>query len=173
MNSSVGRRVYSRDELLAVKWSKSGGSNSVPAWKCFRRCHAGAKIKTRRYKSCLLSVIMMGMSTLYPTKLMSWRNWWLPGKHTMSAASCALLNQNISDSCMDLPGFTLIHSDRDAKASGKIKVGDWLYLWIRNGVILFILLSKRKCVARHLTIGKSWSKTILFSKIIQSYLNNP
>ncbi len=33
------------------------------------------------------------------------------------------LNHNISDSCEDLPGFTLIRSDRDAKASGKIKLG--------------------------------------------------
>ncbi len=31
------------------------------------------------------------------------------------------LNQNISDSSMDLPGFTLIRSDRDAQASGKKK----------------------------------------------------
>lgn len=33
------------------------------------------------------------------------------------------LNQNILDSSMDLPGFTLIWSDRDAQASAKKKGG--------------------------------------------------
>jgi len=62
MDMSIGRRVYSREELLALQWSKSGGYHPIPAEikKRFRGCRAGAKVKARRwrYKPFLPSVIM-------------------------------------------------------------------------------------------------------------------
>lgn len=158
MDISVGRRVYSREELLALKWSKSGGSHPIPAEinKCLHGCLAGAKVKARRwrYKPFLPSIIMGRVNSLpnendeleilvktqkvyHDCSLMCFNETWL--------------NQNISDSCVDLPGSTLIRSDRDAKTSPKIKGGgDWLYFWIRDGVILFILLSKRRYVVQTL-----------------------
>lgn len=51
------------------------------------------------------------------------------------------LNQNISDSCVDLYSFTLIHLDRDAKAISKIKGG---------GLALFV--NQRWSYPAHITV---------------------
>lgn len=83
------------------------------------------------------------------------------------------LNQNISDSCVDLPGFTLIRSDRDAKASGKIKGG---------GLALFV--NQRWCNPAHITVKERLCspdiellavgmRPPLPPKRIRSYNNNP
>ncbi len=109
------------------------------------------------------------MSTLCPTKVMSWRYCWRPGKYIVGAASCALLKPGFSHSCVDLPGFTLKRSDRDVAASGKLKCG---------GLALFV--NQRSCsyycqradVSRYWTIG-SWSETMPWNKSIQSYHNKP
>lgn len=83
---------------------ESGGYHLIPAEmeRCFYCYHAGAKVKALKsiYKP---SVIMRNVN---------------------------FLNQNISVSSKDLPGFTLIQSDRDIQASGKKKGG---------GLALFVI----------------------------------
>ncbi len=86
MDISVERRVLSREELLAFKWSKFGGSHSISAKikKPFRGCCAGAQVKSRRwiYKPFLPSIIM---GNGCPTKVISWRYWWRPRGYAVSA----------------------------------------------------------------------------------------
>lgn len=64
------------------------------------------------------------MSTLCPTEVMS-RRYRLRFRRCTVSGVCMMCftetcwNQNISDSIVDIPGFTLTRPDREAKASGK------------------------------------------------------
>ena len=149
MDTSVERRVYSREELLSLQRSKSGGHHHpIPAElkRCFRGCRAGAKIKARkwRYKPFLPSVIMGNVNYL-PNKSDELE---ILLKTQKVYRECSLmcftetwLNQNISDSSVDLPGFTLIRADRDANTSGKKKDG---------GLALFV--NQRWCSPAHINV---------------------
>ena len=148
MDIPVGRRVYSREELFSLKRSKSGGYHPIPAEikRCSRGCRAGAKVKARkwRYKPFLPSVIMGNVNSL-PNKSDELE---ILVKTQKVYRECSLmcftetwLNPNISDSCVELPGFTLIRMDRDTKASGKKKGG---------GLALFV--NQRWCNPSHITL---------------------
>ncbi|XP_051807534.1 uncharacterized protein LOC127534985 [Acanthochromis polyacanthus] len=148
MEVSAGRRIYSREELFSLRQNKSGLQHPIPVdiLRCFRGCCAGAKVKARkwRHKPFLPSVIMGNVNSL-PNKSDELETM---VKTDKTYRECSLLcftetwlNQNNSDSTVDLPGFTLIRSDRDAKASGKTKGG---------GLALFV--NQRWCNSSHITV---------------------
>ncbi|XP_051814888.1 uncharacterized protein LOC127537121 [Acanthochromis polyacanthus] len=148
MEVSAGRRIYSREELFSLRQNKSGLQHPIPVdiLRCFHGCRAGAKVKARkwRYKPFLPSVIMGNVNSL-PNKSDELETL---VKTDKTYRECSLLcftetwlNYNNSDSTVDLPGFTLIKSDRDAKASGKKKGG---------GLVLFV--NQRWCNSSHITV---------------------
>lgn len=148
MDNSVKRKVYSREELFSLKRSKSGGHHPIPAEmkRCFRGCRAGVKVKAWkwRYKPFLPSVIMGNVNSL-PNKSDELE---ILVKTHKVYSECSLVflrkrgwiktSQTLN---VDLPGFTLIRSDRDSKASGKKKGG---------GLALFV--NQRWCSPAHIIV---------------------
>lgn len=58
--NTLEKKVYSRQELFSLKWSKSGKYRPIPAEiELFQWCHAGANVKAwkRRYMPFLPTVI--------------------------------------------------------------------------------------------------------------------
>lgn len=133
---------------MHFKWRKSGGSHPIPAEikRPFRGCRAGVKVQARRwrYKPFLLSVIMRNVNS--PSNKSNgleilMKTWKVCYECSLMCLTNPWLNQNISDSCVDLPGFTLICSGTYAKASGKLKGGG-----------LVLLVNQSWCNPTHVTV---------------------
>ncbi|XP_044041003.1 uncharacterized protein LOC122870707 [Siniperca chuatsi] len=114
--------------------------------KQYRRCRASAKLKARkwRYKPCVPSILMGNVNSL-PNKSEELE---ALVKNQRAYRECSLmcftetwLNNNIPDSCVDLPGFSMVRADRDARASGKNKGG---------GLVLFV--NNRWCNPDHIIV---------------------
>ncbi len=92
------------------------------------------------------------MSTLCPTKVMNWRYWWRLRKYTVSAVSCVLLKHGWIKTSQTPAWIYLVSlsygQTEMLKLVARKKVGVWLYLWTKDGVILHILLSRRKCIVQ-------------------------
>lgn len=146
--SSVKRRVFSSEELFSLNLRKSGVSHPIPAElkRRYRGCRAGAGLKARkwRYKPFLPSIIMGNVNSLtnksdeLETLVKTQKVY---RECSLMCFTETWLNQNIPDSIVDVPGFTLIRSDRDAEASGKKKGG---------GLALFV--NQRWCDPAHITV---------------------
>lgn len=69
MSTTLGRVMYTRKELLALKRSRHGARHPIPAElrKPYSGRRTGAKLKARswrRYKPCLRSVLMGNVNFL-------------------------------------------------------------------------------------------------------------
>ena len=117
MCTATGRVVYTREELLALSRIGRGIKHPIPTdlKKLCCGCKAGAKQKAKRdnrrwrYKPFLPSVIMGNANSL--PKMCDElealvRNQRLYKESSLICLSESELNDNIPDSCVDIPGFT-------------------------------------------------------------------
>ena len=138
MDTSLSKIVYTRDDLLALRSTSYGVQHPIPTElrKPLRGCRAGAKLKARRwrYKPFLPSVLMGNVNSL-PNKcdelLALVRNQRLYWECSLMCFTETWLHENVPDSCVNVPGFSTVRADRDAKAIGKNK-GGGLMLLVNN-----------------------------------------
>ncbi|KAI4892824.1 hypothetical protein NFI96_004611 [Prochilodus magdalenae] len=145
--------VYSREELLALRtMGRAGKTHPIPEElrRSYRGCRAGAKLKAKRmekrwrYKPSIPSVVMGNVNSLAnkTDELAALvRNQRLYRECSLLCLTETWLTGNIPDSNVDIPGFTTVRADRDAKLSGKSKGG---------GLVLFVNI--RWCNPGHVTV---------------------
>ncbi|XP_062272351.1 uncharacterized protein LOC133978042 [Scomber scombrus] len=143
--SSSTRRIYSRNQLLAVRTKGTTDNayvNSIPKElrRPYRGCRAGAKVKARvlakrwKYKPSIPLCVIGNVNSLTnkTDELESLvRNVKLYRECSLMVLTETWLNNNTLDANIELPGFSHVRADRDRSLSGKSK-GGGLVLYINN-----------------------------------------
>lgn len=111
----MGKVVYTRDDLLALRQTSEGVRHQIPAElrKPSRGCRAGAKVKARRLRcNPFMPSVLMGNVNLILNKcnelLALVRNRRLYRECSLKCFTEMRLNDNVPDSCLNLPGFSMV-----------------------------------------------------------------
>lgn len=134
--ASGGTFVYSREELLALQWTRQAGiQHPIPAElrSKYCGCRAGTKLKARliakwwRCKPSISSIVMGNVNSLADKSGEQLRRA-APVRNQRVYHECSLLcftetwlTSNTPDTTVDIPGFTTVRADMDARSSGKRK----------------------------------------------------
>ena len=153
MRDSAEYRVYSREQLLALRPMGRGGVvQTIPAElrRKYRGCRAGAKLKAKktekrwRYKPSVRSVVMGNVNSLTnKTDELAClvKNQRLYRECSLFCFTETWLTPDTPDANVELPGFSTVRADRDPTLSGKRKGG---------GLALFI--NTRWCNPGHVNV---------------------
>lgn len=161
LENSNTKRIYSRNQLLEIRTKMTPERTHVPSVpedirRPYRGRRAGAKVKARvlakrwKYKPPVPSCVMGNVNSL-PNKMDELASLVRTEKLYRECSVMALtetwLNEHTPDAIIELPGFTLVWADRDARSSGKNK-GAGLVLYVNN----------RWCNPGHITVRKTICK---------------